>query len=203
MLPPGVRPPGLMKDAPGARSPPARKPVPPHLGVAMLVAFVGLGALMARLTGYDTMLAFFETHTMPTRETTHHKVFDHAKGRERPKYKPPTRFMFLGWVILHAVAGLGGYLSWLKHGFAHPTGRNAALSHAASVALHAAWVHVLFAQGALGASVWIGRLSMLALVVAVLANGRARFESGAMHVPMAFATWELLCFATDVAAANE
>jgi hypothetical protein len=36
----------------------------------------------------------------------------------------------------------------------------------------------------------------------VLANGRARFESGAMHVPLAFATRELLQFATNVAAAN-
>ena len=202
MLPPGVRPPGLMKDAPGARTPPARKPVTPQLGVAMLVVFVGLGALLAQLTSHDTMVAFFETHTMPTRATTHHKVFDHAKGRERPMYKPPTRFMFLGWVILHAVAGLGGYLSWLKHGFGNPTGRNAALSHAASVALHAAWTHALFARGALVTSVWIGRLSTLVLFVAVLANGRARFDSGAMHVPLAFATRELLRFATDVAAAN-
>jgi len=202
MLPPGVRPPGLMKDAPGARTPPTRKPVDPTLGIAMLVAFVGLGALFAQLTSHDTMVAFFETHTMPTRETTHHKVFDHAKGRERPMYKPPTRFMFLGWVILHAVAGLGGYLSWLKHGLQRPAGRHAVISHAASVALHAAWVHALFAQGALGFSVWLGRVSTLALLAAVLANGRARFESGAMHVPLAFATRELLQFATNVAAAN-
>ena len=57
MLPPGVRPPGLMKDAPGARTPPARKPVTPQLGVAMLVVFVGLGALLAQLTSHDTMVA--------------------------------------------------------------------------------------------------------------------------------------------------
>jgi hypothetical protein len=50
--------------------------------------------------------------------------------------------------------------------------------------------------------VWIGRLSTLVLFVAVLANGRARFDSGAMHVPLAFAARELLRFATNVAAAN-
>ena len=160
--------------------------------------FVGLGALLAELTSHDTMVAFFETHTMPTRATTHHKVFDHAKGRERPM-PPPTRFMFLGWVILHAVAGLGGYLSWLKHGFgeSHRPKRRALARRLR--ALHVAWTHALFAR-ARSAVLWIGRLSTLVLFVAVLANGRARFDSGAIRVPLAFATWELLRFATDVAA---
>jgi len=203
MLPPGVTPPGLMKDAPGGRKPPARKPVDPQLAVMMFVAFLGLGAMVAQLTSYDKVVSFFGEHTMPTRETTHQKLFDHAKGRERPMYKPPTHFMFIGWVVLHTVAGLGGYLCWLKHGFQRSTiGRNAVFAHVASAVLHALWVHALFVRGALRASVWIGRITTGTLLVAVVACGKARVEAGAMHVPLAFAARKLLEFSVNVARAN-
>ena len=52
MLPPGVAPPGLMKDASGGRHPRAvvRKPVEPHVAVLMFAVFVGLGALVLQRT---------------------------------------------------------------------------------------------------------------------------------------------------------
>ena len=75
------------------------------------------------------------------------------------------------------------------------------ISHAASVALHGVGARAVRAGRARLVRVVRARVRAGALA-AVLANGRARFESGAMHVPLAFATRELLRFATNVAAAN-
>jgi tRNA U34 5-carboxymethylaminomethyl modifying enzyme MnmG/GidA len=50
--------------------------------------------------------------------------------------------------------------------------------------------------------VWIGRITTGTLLVAVVACGKARFEAGAMHVPLAFAARKLLEFSVNVARAN-
>lgn len=203
MLPPGIAPPGLMSDAPGGRKPPPRKPVDPQLAVIMFVVFVGLGgAMVAQLTPHASMIKFHDgPHQMPTRPTIHQNYFEHAKQRERPMYKPPSHFIFHGWVLLHAVAGFGGYLCWVRFGFSG-AGRNAIAAHVTSVASHALWLNVLFTQRALNLSVWMGRVSTVILIATVLIMGKARFESGAMHVPLLFATWKLAEFTNNVAAVN-
>ena len=206
MLPLGVAPPGLMTDASGGRHPRAvvRKPVEPHVAVLMFAVFVGLGALVAgAVTSHESLCKFHDgPHLMPTRLTIHQNYFDSAKQRTRPMYKPPSRWVFLGWIVLHAVSGFGGYLCWVRHGFVSKPGRDAAMAHLASVVLHATWVHFLFVHRALWLSVWLGRISTGVLFLAVVVLGKARFESGAMHVPLAFATWKLAEFTVNVAAAN-